>query len=175
MPKRNQVYESGQSSTIDFNEFLRKEALKNVLSKSQDLDDLEPDQRLPIENEDKTQQQNNVNDHAPDLGVSMAEEPIPPGRKSKSERPQFIGTSFVVENKVNEWLERNEKQNEQAKVPDEDLEKDYLKARIFKKTRISQKNSDEFQLSRFDITLFRALLDCGIFKVIDLNYLKLNI
>ena len=105
--------------------------MKNVLSKSQDLDELEPDHR--IDNDEKTQQQNQVNDHAPDLGVSMAEEPISPARKSKSERPQFIGTSFVVENKVNEWLERNEKQNEQAKVPDEDLEKDYLKARIIKK------------------------------------------
>ena len=73
-----------------------------------------------------------MNDVAPDLGVSMAEEPISPARKSKSERPQFIGTSFVVENKVNEWLERNEKQKEHAKVPDEDLEKDYLKARIMK-------------------------------------------
>ena len=73
-----------------------------------------------------------MNDVAPDLGVSMAEEPISTARKSKSERPQFIGTSFVVENKVNEWLERNEKQKEHAKVPDEDLEKDYLKARIMK-------------------------------------------
>ena len=80
-----------------------------------------------------------MNNHVPDLGVSMAEEPIPPDRKSKSERLQFIGTSFVVENKVNEWLERNEKQNEQAKVPDEDLEKDYLKARIFKKHEYHKK------------------------------------
>ena len=102
--------------------------MKNVLSKSQDLDELEPDHR--IDNDEKTQQQNQVNDHAADLGVSMAEEPISSARKSKSERPQFIGTSFVVENKVNEWLERNEKQKEQAKVPDEDLEEDYLKARI---------------------------------------------
>ena len=102
--------------------------MKNVLSKSQDLDELEPDHR--IDNGEETQQQNQVNDHAADLGVSMAEEPISPARKSKSERPQFIGTSFVVENKVNEWLERNEKQKEQAKVPDEDLEEHYLKARI---------------------------------------------
>ena len=123
---------SGLSSTIDFNEFLRKEALKNVISKSQDLDELEPDHRVPNDSDSKTQQQNQVNDVAPDLGVSMAEEPISPARKSKSERPQFIGTSFVVENKVNEWLERNEKQKEHAKVPDEDLEKDYLKARIMK-------------------------------------------
>ena len=87
---------------------------------------------MPNDSDSKTQQQNQVNDVAPDLGVSMAEEPISPARKSKSERPQFIGTSFVVENKVNEWLERNEKQKEHAKVPDEDLEKDYLKARIMK-------------------------------------------
>ena len=100
------------------------------MSKSQDLDELESDHRVPIDNGTKTHQENQANDHAPDLGVSMAEEPISSARKSKSERPQYIGTSFVVENKVNEWLERNEKQKEQAKVPDEDLEKDYLKARI---------------------------------------------
>ena len=102
------------------------------MSKSQDLDELESDHRVPIDNGTKTHQENQANDHAPDLGVSMAEEPISSARKSKSERPQYIGTSFVVENKVNEWLERNEKQKEQAKVPDEDLEKDYLKARIMK-------------------------------------------
>ena len=104
--------------------------MKNVISKSQDLnDDLEPstDNDLVITN---PQQQGHVDDHVKDLGVSMAEEPMPPGRKSKSERPQFIGTSFVVENKVNEWMERNEKQKEQAKIPDDDLENDYLKARI---------------------------------------------
>ena len=118
------VFESNESSTIDFNEFLRKEALKNVISKSQDLDDHE----RSTDNNENPQQ--HADDHIQDLGVSMAEEPIPPGRKSKSERPQFIGTSFVVENKVNEWMERNEKQKEQAKIPDDDLENDYLKARI---------------------------------------------
>ena len=108
------------------------------MSKSQDLDELESDHRVPIDNGTKTHQENQANDHAPDLGVSMAEEPIASARKSKSERPQFIGTSFVVENKVNEWLERNEKQKEQAKVPDEDLEKDYLQARIIKKHVFSE-------------------------------------
>ena len=104
-----------------------------MLSKSQDLDELEPEHRIPNDSDSKNQQQNQENDVAPDLGVSMAEEPISTARKSKSERPQFIGTSFVVENKVNEWLERNEKQKEHAKVPDEDLEKDYLKALIMKR------------------------------------------
>jgi hypothetical protein len=70
----------------------------------------------------------------------MAEEPIPPGRKSKSERPKFIGTSFVVENKVNDWLERNEKQNERTKIPDENLEKDYLKS--FKETSTSAADNE---------------------------------
>ena len=101
--------------------------MKNVISKSQDLDDLE----RSAENIANSQQQSHVDDRIQDLGVSMAEEPIPPARKSKSERPQFIGTSFVVENKVNEWMERNEKQKEQAKIPDDDLENDYLKARTY--------------------------------------------
>ena len=121
--------ESHRSSTIDFNEFLRKEALKNAISKSQDLDDLETDQRT-ADNNENTQQKSHVTDNVKDLGVSMAEEPIPPSRKSKSERPQFIGTSFVVETKVNEWMERNEKQKENAKIADDDLEQDYLKVWI---------------------------------------------
>ena len=71
-----------------------------------------------------------MTDNVKDLGVSMAEKPIPPNRKSKSERPQFIGTSFVVETKVNEWMERNEKQKEKANIADDDLEQDYLKVWI---------------------------------------------
>ena len=123
------IIESLRSSTIDFNEFLRKEALKNAISKSQDTDDLENDQRT-ADNNENTQQKSHVTDNVKDLGVSMAEKPIPPNRKSKSERPQFIGTSFVVETKVNEWMERNEKQKEQAKIADDDLEQDYLKVWI---------------------------------------------
>ena len=123
------IIESLRSSTIDFNEFLRKEALKNAISKSQDTDDLENDQRT-ADNNENTQQKSHVTDNVKDLGVSMAEKPIPPNRKSKSERPQFIGTSFVVETKVNEWMERNEKQKENAKIADDDLEQDYLKVWI---------------------------------------------